>query len=520
MSFPGLSTLTMPGIRFKDSPMSRALRLLALLNVFLAATAAAQAPLPPGETPKLRYGFKPDRTYIYEIKIVATIGDIKETREGLSSYTVKSATAQQIVLRHSGSLSTRRARRDGQPVVTLPSLYNPLVWSDRVTARPGELTVGVRGNVMDSEIETALPYMLGDFAALVFDEFPAEPKAAWQNQSDALISQRSRSRFPPIPHGPFRTEDSPGANRSAHECTTYTMIEYAPEAVRIRKTYRLWTDDKADDRPRRELTGEGEQSFDLKEGVPKSQLMEYELQLNEENLSLKVPLVVSYRLLDHEEAQQRFQAAEQARLTAQAAVAKANEPKPLAPNERELLLAELKDKDGFKVRRAADRLAQVPAAEKNPDEVAKALAALLSDRDRWIRLAAAKALVVWATPEAAPALIAALDDKDVWVRIAAMEALGRLKTKEGAQAVARQLPILQGRPEAVKALKAMGAIAEPAVLPYLKDRDDWVRQEACKILEEIGTDKSLPALTEFESSGNFLDRKAAEKALKAVRERK
>ncbi len=485
------------------------------------AMAAARRPAGP---PLLRYRFRPGQKYVYEVKIVADLGDMKETREGLSTYEVKSATDQQITLVHSGSLSARRTRRDGQPVIMLPSIRNPFFWTGNVTAKPGDLTLNRRGEVIDSGHETSLPYMLGDFQTLAIEPLPAEAQSTWEMKRDVVVFQKRQSRFPPIPRGPFGRfdpfgqEETPQVNRSAHETVTFTIAGESGKVVRIKREYDLRTDDRAGGKPRREMTGEGERSFDLRAGVVTSELMKYEVGINEENLSLTIPVTVTCRLLDPEEAAQRVRAAEEAKAAAAAAAAKANEPRPLGPGEKQRLLAELKSLNGFTVRRTADRLAKAPV-EGDPREVAKALEPLLSERDQQIRAAAAKALVVWGTQESVPALIEAADDRSIWVRGPAMEALGRWPTPEAARAVAKQLPVLQGRDKAAAALRAMGAIAEPAVIPLLEDRDGFVRGEACKILQDIGTEKSIPPLEEFAARGQFWDRDNADKAIRAIRSR-
>jgi hypothetical protein len=465
--------------------------------------------------PKLRYELEPGQKYLYELKIVATFPEAVETREGLSTYTVKSAANQQFTVAHSGHLSTGRKATSGQPLFGRPDFLRHFPWVDNPFVRAGEFTISAQGKVIRTEVGTALPYMLGDLEFLAFEELPAEAKSKWEQKREVTITQRNRSRFP---HSPFAPAASSGVNHSAQEQVTFTVARSEGHTVRLKKEYALRSDEKVEGNPRFELTGEGELVFDLQRGLFQSQSMNYTYRLNETNLTFKVPLTVECRLLDATEAAQRLKAQEEARAAAQAAAAKANEPKALAAGEREKLLRELKAKDEWTVRGAADRLAKAPA-DAQPEEVATALTALLSERSSWIRAAAAKALVNWGTTKAAPALCKATADEDLWVRKAAMEALGRLKTPEGAQAVAARLVPMQDRGDAAKALKTMGPPAEPAVLPYLKDRDGWVRLEACKVLGEIGSPKSLPALEEFGGNGRGFDKPESEKAIQAIKAR-
>ena len=465
--------------------------------------------------PKLRYAFEPGRRYMYEVKIVATHPDAVETREGLCTYTTKSATDDQFTLGYSASLATRRHSTGGQPVFGRPHLPPHFPWSDSLMSRPGEMTISPLGKIIKTTSLAALPYMLGDLELLVLEELPAEGKSSWELKSDLAITSKSRSRFP---HGPIDAGAESGIKRSAQETIKYSVARSAGQAIRIQRDYALLSVEKVDGYPRLELVGKGELVFDVKQGVLQSHTMSYTLRVNETNLTLKVPVTVDCRLLDPAEAEQRLKAKEEARAAAQAAVAKANEPKPLEPGEREKLLRDLKAADEWAPRRAADRLARAPV-DGQPGEVAAALTPLLSHRTGSIRAAAAKALGNWATTNSTPALLAVVADEDLWVRKAAMESLGRLQCVEAAQAIATRLTRLSDRGDAAKALKAMGSIAEPAVLPHLKDHDGWVRLDACKILAEIGTAKSIPLLEEFGGNGHGFDKPEAEKAIKAIKAR-
>jgi len=259
----------------------------------------------------LRYGFQPGRKYVYEVKIIADFGDVKETREGLSIYEVKSASDQQIKLVHSGSLAARRARRDGQPVITFPSIRNPFFWTGNVTAREGELTIDAHGEVVESQHLTPLPYMLGDFQVLVIEPLPDTTKTNWEKKREVTITEKEPSAFPPVPFGPFGSREREGVNRSASETISYAIVGSDAQVTRIKRTYALRTDDQVGGKPRLALTGEGERSFDLEQGVPKSELMKYTVNVNEEGQSATIPLTVDYRLLGPQETAERLKEIEE-----------------------------------------------------------------------------------------------------------------------------------------------------------------------------------------------------------------
>ena len=485
------------------------------LGLVLGLAASLLTPIFSSAAPRLRYKFEPGRQYVYEVKIVATFEDSTETREGLSYLTVRTAGEQEFTLRHSGNLMARRQTTGGRQPFGRPNFGPMFPWVDSVFARAGEFTVSATGRITKTEVNTSLPYLLGDLEVLSLEELPAEAQSKWEQKHEVVISERERSRFP---HPSFGLNADNGVKRSAHETLTYALRQTTGDTVHISKQDTLRADELVDGNPKYQLAGEGELVFDVKQGVFVSQAMKYTLLWNDKNVAIKIPVTVNCRLLDAKETEERLAAAKTAAATAQAAAAKANEPKAFATGEREKLLRDLKAKDEWTVRAAADRLAKAPA-DDHAEEVAAVLTPLLSDRSNWIRAAAAKALVNWATTNSTPALRAAVGDNDLWLRKAALEALGRFPTPENAQAVAARLIEMSDRADAVKALQAMGPVAEPAVLTYLKDRDMWVRLEACKVLGHIGTAKSLPALEEFGASGQGFDKPESEKSIQAIRAR-
>jgi len=484
--------------------------LLLSLSVGLSFAGVSEA------APKLRYKFEPDRQYVYEVKIVATFNDSVETREGLSHLTVKTAIEQQFTLQHSGNLTTRRQATAGRPVFARPDFGSFFPWADHPFARRGEFTLSATGKVIKTEVVTPLPYLLGDLEFLSLEEFPAEAQSKWEQKREVTITESEPSRFP---RPPFGRAPENGVKRSAQEVVTFSIRQSSGDTVRLLKQDSLRSAEMVDGNPAYQLTGEGELVFDLKQGVFQSQSMKYTLTWSEKNVTVKIPVTVSCRLLDAKETEQRLQAQQAATAAAGAAAAKANEPKPLEAGEREKLLRDLKAKDEGTVRAAADRLSKAPA-EGDPEEFAAILSTLLADRSIWIRKSAATALVLWATTNSVPALRTATSDSDFWVRKAVMQALARFPSPENAQALAARLVELGERADAVKALQTMGPVAEPAVLPYLKDRDSWVRLEACKLLGHIGTTQSLPALEAFGANGQGFDKPESEKAIQAIQARK
>jgi len=200
--------------------------------------------------------------------------------------------------------------------------------------------------------------------------------------------------------------------------------------------------------------------------------------------------------------------------------AKAEPPKTPDPQPPEgaddltVALTDLESSDPRKVKAGAERIAKMPVAKDRQDEVAKALAAALASEDGYARASALKALGVWYVPAVLPDMVKRLQDASGLVRAFAFDALAGTKDVRAAEAIAARLPDDRGR--AAKALKAMGPLAEPTVLKYLKHADPKVRVEAIRVLGEVGTAKSLPALKPLTAEKDLSTRAAAERAVKAI----
>jgi serine/threonine protein kinase/HEAT repeat protein len=185
-------------------------------------------------------------------------------------------------------------------------------------------------------------------------------------------------------------------------------------------------------------------------------------------------------------------------------------------------LADLKSLDSWARGRAAGYYfaRNAPTGDvAERERVAKALEALLDDTNEFTVKSGIEALGVWGTKESVPALLKMLDHANHGVVKAAMDALAKLKDERAAERLAATLGDPKHRGEAIKALQAFGAKAEPAVLARLKDENSKVVVDACTILKFIGTKASIPALTTAAQSRQAAVRKAAEQALQSVKNR-
>ena len=459
--------------------------------------------------PNLRYGFQAGQQHGYQVRIFAQLEHYDEVCEGLVVWTVLSATDQQVVLKQSGSLPTRVEPHPGVRVRPGP----PRLHGFPTIGGPQGITINRQGGIVVSRKLTSLPFLLGNIETLILEEFPAEAKPAWQKQRDVVIEEVASRGPGPRGRGPF----APAAtDRPANEVINFTVAEVKPGAVRITRQYQLRSANEAGKPTRFNMTGSGDFTFHLTAGLIESASMKYDIEVAEGNVTIKLPITVSYQHLTAEELADRLKRQEEERAKAVAEAKKAAEPKPFEPGERERLLKDVGSTEEGKLMAAADRLVKAPADEQAA-QFAVPLAKLLTHSNDWVKGAAAKALAIWATPEVEGELAAASKSENPWVRAAAIAGLGKIATEGAAVAVAAQMSRNLG--EASKSLKAIRPAAETATIGWLKDSNGWIRKETCLVLTEIGGKKSVAALKEYAEQATGADKADATRAIDAIEAR-
>jgi hypothetical protein len=172
---------------------------------------------------------------------------------------------------------------------------------------------------------------------------------------------------------------------------------------------------------------------------------------------------------------------------------------------------------------AADRKNFVPAAQAlskmTPDKhravVAQKLAQELPKSTPGNRTPLLRALGVWGTPNEVPALMQMLSDKDVNTKNETMQALGKLRDGRAAALLVQCLYELSTQYHAEQALRAIGPPAEKEVLTLLNQNDIKLKVIAVRLLKDIGTQQSLPAL-QAATRGPIEIQDGAMQAIKAI----
>ncbi len=195
-------------------------------------------------------------------------------------------------------------------------------------------------------------------------------------------------------------------------------------------------------------------------------------------------------------------------------------PAPAATGDLARLVVDLGSADKRAQRTALSELQKRSPSGPEREQVAAAIAALLTSDDFVIRRGAAQALGTWATPASVPALLTALQGDDFPQRKQILEVLGKLQDPQAAVPIVARLSVGADRSAAAAALRALGPSAEPAVLSALDQSELFVRVEACRILEDIGTAASVSKLEAAAKDKNGLVSGAARAALQAIAARK
>jgi HEAT repeat protein len=183
-----------------------------------------------------------------------------------------------------------------------------------------------------------------------------------------------------------------------------------------------------------------------------------------------------------------------------------------------MAVLDLSSDNTFKKRDAMKSLAAATPDAKRP-EVTRAIEAVVLDSAFFANEESITALGKWANSETVVKLLPWLDEKAGFhERRVAMQVLGATKDKRAVLPIVRW--IIKEPENVVKALSAMGPVAEDEVVKLLRERDNTVRKNAARILQEIGTQKSVAALQRASTDPrDATAAQAAQIALEMVKER-
>ena len=157
-------------------------------------------------------------------------------------------------------------------------------------------------------------------------------------------------------------------------------------------------------------------------------------------------------------------------------------------------LLELEGGDVFKKREALDRLAKTPPDEARREKVAAVLEALCLGHESFhLGESLDGAMAAWAGKMTVPRLLPMLEkNAGMHERRLAMSVFAKLKDERAVLPIIRW--VIYDTDNVTKTLIEMGPVAEPELIKTLKDPNATARTGAARVLQEIGTVRSLATL--------------------------
>lgn len=332
--------------------------------------------------PKLRYDVKQGSTFAYQVTITVDLPDSEDRMTGIVNYTVKSSGEEQIELVYTGNLqstekkkttpATNGPRRGGPGGPGGPERFGPrgpLFGSNPMTGlshQTNEVRMAKTGEFVTVKGTSHLPYLLGQLSLLPFERLSREPQKTWEANLGALIEEsKSESRTP----GPPRLSNSDDKNKkttAGGETLRYEIQKQEGSKVTVRRSCNLQTAPIEGKNIKLQLATAGTFEFDTEKGLITLYESKGKLSIQQENVSIDLPLQVNFKLLSDEERQQIEQKKQDqiAAAKQQQEDAAAKLKQPLTEEERKEIIKKLETNNTVFVMQTLQMLAKrEPAAE-------------------------------------------------------------------------------------------------------------------------------------------------------------
>jgi hypothetical protein len=504
-------------------------RLLIPSVLFLAAGAFCVLPLAAAEPAavSLRYSLAPEQTNAYSMQVELLGDNGREAIAGTFVVGSRAAGSNLVTLSWRGQLRPKSVGAMPPMMGYRPGYSIPLsAYSYGPQSEPKELTINERGDLIRQAGDLALPLPLGQLMASLFQPLPAEPTTGWETEKDVFILDEPLLQGPATaflnPQGGFNYMPySPGRSAqgvlAARQKTRVKVTEVTAATVTLQRTLSLDSRMLTGQEPRVSAVGEGQIVLDRAGGLPQRVELDCKTVVVTENLSRRSMVTLRWQLL---------QGAEREKAIAPPPPSRGLETK-FKPQELTKLLEQLRSEDTAARQSAARELSSSRLEVATPELVSQMIS-LANDPDDTVRNAALTILANHGTRDQVPLLIKALSSPDANVRAAIVKGLGRLKDPRAIEPLVNLLAAGQAdqpfyRPNresaAADALVRIGSPAEPAVLTLLKEKNVETRCQACNVLKQIGTRKSLAPLKELTLNPSKELSEAAAEACRSIQAR-
>jgi hypothetical protein len=499
------------------------------LGILISAVLLSVQPILAAEvTPvSLRYTFTPSQTNAYSLQIEAQGEAGREAIAGTFVVSSRNVGTNLIGL-------TLRGQLRPKPLGGMPPMLNyrpgssmPLTaYTYGYPSQEKELVIDDRGRLVRQAGDQALPVPLGQLAASLIQPFPAEATAGWEEEQEVFVLDE------PLLQGPapvFLSQQGgyggfgayyPGRPAqgalAARQKVKVKVTDATPETFTLEKTSSLDSLMLTGSEPRVSATGEGRIEFDRALGLPKRVELECKTLAVTENLSRRSLVTLRWQLLEGAEREKAL------------APPPPRAPETKLPAQDVVKLLEQLKSDDFGTRQAAARDLSGGRLGAATPELLGQMASLVSDPDDTVRRAALTILANHGSKEHVPLLIKGLNDSDTGIRAAIAKGLGRIKDPRAIEPLVNLLATGQSDPfysrpsresAAADALVRIGPPAEPAVLALLREKNIETRMQACTVLKQIGTKKSLGQLKELTLNPSKELSEAAAEACRSIQSR-
>ena len=368
--------------------------LIALLLGFAGAAS-------PSHAQSLRYAPEKGQSFTYDFEIEVNGPSVVTKFNGSTSYLVDMVDDNQLKLTYHGglleSVKRKQSSSDFPSFPAVPKPRFPIGGPFETTQFKGTIqtthpiTISRQGKVLKMEGDSQLPFLLGNLSLLPFEPLPTEGEQSWTEDLGTIVNSTSESprmRFGfHAPFGPFSHKESKTI-QPATEKANYSLEKKDDQSIVFKKSYRLQTA-ATQDIASLEMSGEGTWTFNRKDRFPDSLDMRLALKHNEDNVSITLPMTVTYKRVSPEALALRVAEAKQ-----KAAQAKEYAEQPITASVKKELLKSLESNDPIEVKNALDKLAKKTNVSSDM-EIAKSVEKLLKHPSLLVVLAAEKALPIW-----------------------------------------------------------------------------------------------------------------------------
>jgi|GEM_PF-748405 len=364
-----------------------ALRTLLSVPRVTSATIILLLSLSDGQGADLKYQFKQDQKFAFDVEIIGEVPGSVETHKGVAVFRVVRIADGSVQLHYKGGLkksvksdsdgsSRRRGFGPGGP-------FGPGGMSSFRPDGPfggnqlrgllqaeNQLTLTSNGDVVSLQSNSQLPYLLGNLSLLFFEPLPDAGQQSWVAENGVTVRQGGRDSDFPFPRTPF---DKPERQTSAKERSEYKVGAVNRDVATISRKYSFSMPSSGPDDPAIEVNGEGNWGFDTKIGLPASMNFSQRMVLKTKNSTLEIPVKVNYQRISEDKLESFLAEREKRAAEEQQALQDriAGKPKPISADEKKKILEDLSSTE---FSRLTGQLVKLKIMNPHPDDKDIALA--------------------------------------------------------------------------------------------------------------------------------------------------